>query len=397
MSLLGSKSQRADCFKMSAPVAHTYQTTDPTSNLLYQSLQLDGGHLKHSQSGLGRVGIPRLIALPFPLLRKPLLLLVLLCYRDCYIFRVIPLTKRNRSTVNTLMASIHPNSCRSGSSATIARVAQDKQPNPAMEHINTAVITDQSIIHSVQSSISFVALTPDDDQASRANSLHTSCHQPSMNTLSSKQTMRCIPQAEKKAITSHCYSPISPMWRIYSMAEKGLSARRVEEVRTNRIDKHRGGHRRRPSRRPFVFKSSPLAEGQGAGRLTQFNANISTQSRNPALLGSRKLGSEIELHRTTIYNGRNTVRISRFLDSATDLQPKPRQGSQSTNQCMSFAPINRHSSPFPSWSRQPQISRLCNARTNKILPPPVRKTNDYQTWEISLPKCSLPKMGMISN
>jgi len=216
------------------------------------------------------------------------------------------------------------------------------------------------------------------------------------------------------AAASHSYSPQTlPLWRFCSMAGKGLGSKRVEDVKMNRIDKLRAGRKRRAGRRPFVFKSSPLAEGQGAGRLTHFHANTyplpssppsSSSPSAPSSMKSspflpREIPEGLGLHHATFYNGRNTVRISRFsgpISHPTSKQWHAETPLQKPVQPSSLSLDLSVSNAFSSWtsSAQPQISRLCGSNLSR--PSKTLSKSDYQSWEISLPKCPFPTMGVLA-
>ncbi|KNZ45415.1 hypothetical protein VP01_814g2 [Puccinia sorghi] len=248
---------------------------------------------------------------------------------------------------------------------------------------------------------------------------HLSASQPLSGPPHPVNVTRFHPKATDAA-ASHSYSPQTlPLWRFCSMAGKGLGSKRVEDVKMNRIDKLRAGRKRRAGRRPFVFKSSPLAEGQGAGRLTQFHANTypipsssssstttpSSSSSSSLMKSSPFLSREspegLALHHATLYNGRNTVRISRFsgpINNPTShlwrAETPMQKPVQSSSLLLDRNVSNAYSSR--SYSAQPQISRLCGSNLSSRPSKPLSSKSDYQSWEISLPKCPFPKMGVLA-
>lgn len=220
--------------------------------------------------------------------------------------------------------------------------------------------------------------------------------------------------SQKSSPSSGC-SVILPS---YLINPNGLCCRRVEDVRLNRIDNPKNGRRRR---RPFVFKSSPLAEGQGINRITTSfsytSASSSTQQLHP--LTRRKVVDTGNTPAHPSNSPRGSLCISRFAESLH--RPATIIFTQENNNGHQQEPLGILSSSSPShfplisncWTKQPQISaRLRHASNNdhhqqhsqqehfKSLSQKrttiMSKTNDYQSWEISLPTCSLPKSPLLS-
>ncbi|OAV97305.1 hypothetical protein PTTG_05885 [Puccinia triticina 1-1 BBBD Race 1] len=279
-------------------------------------------------------------------------------------------------------------------SSNISGVAQTTYHfSPTMEHnTNTTV----SIIANAHPSASWISTKKDNYK----DFPHNTLSQPATQPPQTLRVTRFLPDTEKSMSGLCCSSQTLPMWRFSSMAGNGLSSKRVEDVKMNRIDKLRAGRKRRANRRPFVFKSSPLAEGQGAGRLTQFQANTfdvhSTSPSRSSAFFAHKNAEGMELHQTTFYSGRNAVRISRFSNPSNSTTKQWLDDSQ-LDKPAAFASLGCNPNALPSWSKQPQISRLCNSKATKPQSSaPPRKT-DYQSWEISLPKCPFPAMGLFSN
>ncbi|KAI7937773.1 hypothetical protein MJO28_015348 [Puccinia striiformis f. sp. tritici] len=263
-----------------------------------------------------------------------------------------------------------------------------------MQHNND---TSVLIIANAHPSDTSIPVKKDTYEARQYLPDNTSC-QPSTGSPHSVLGTGYQPETQK-SLSGFPSSPQTlPLWRFCSMADKGLSAKRVEDVKMNRIDKLRAGRKRRASRRPFVFKSSPLAEGQGAGRLTQFQSNTfpNLSSNIPSLLACSNRAERMELHQATFYSGGNAVRISRFSDPSNP-SAKHWLSDSHVQKPITFSSLDRNSNGFPSWSQQPQISRLCNPQATKLPSPFVQSKSDYQSWEISLPKCAFPPMGLFSN
>ncbi|KAA1070701.1 hypothetical protein PGT21_021424 [Puccinia graminis f. sp. tritici] len=267
--------------------------------------------------------------------------------------------------------------------------------NPTMEH---NADTRVSIITNAHPSDSWVSAKKENYEG-RHDVTRNTLSQPSTESPRTVHVMRLLSDTER-SLSGFCYSsPTLPLWRFCSMAGKGLSSKRVEDVKLNRIDKLRAGRKRRANRRPFVFKSSPLAEGQGAGRLTQFHANTfahPSPSSQSSPFVDRKNTEGMQLRQTTFYNGCNAVRISRFSGPSDPTIKQWRDPSQ-LERPVTFAPRDCNFNSFPSWSKQPQISRLCSPKSTKPQSSLVQTKTDYQSWEISLPKCPFPNMGMFSN
>lgn len=198
-----------------------------------------------------------------------------------------------------------------------------------------------------------------------------------------------------------------------------LSSKRVEDVKLNRIDKSsRSSRRRRALQRPFVFKSSPLAEGRSAGRLTIFLGNpfthfskITTLSRSPEpkpfdhLTRQQQQPPPPSTPSTTTKNldskpfhhhlGRSLrpnsfslvttpKRHSSYLDDFDAYQPCLSSISNSRNQ-------NRTS--LSQWVKQPKISRLHTPDKPRTSFLSCKPSHEYQKWEISLPQCTLLNFG----
>lgn len=207
----------------------------------------------------------------------------------------------------------------------------------------------------------------------------------------------------------------------YLINPNRVSCRRVEDLRLNRIDK-KHGRRKKCDRRPFVFKSSPLAEGQGIHRITSdFSSNMAPVLQTAFRHSTRRrlleygCSSAIQTPRS-----RGLPCISRFADSLTH------PNSLIFNQPDNFhnGPTSKHhnvthsvASPSPSnlipsisssqRSKQPQISSRLRHPSNVKQDSPSQSNmpssyaiknstsqtelkSDYQSWEICLPKCTLP-------
>ncbi|CAH7671884.1 hypothetical protein BY996DRAFT_4589257 [Phakopsora pachyrhizi] len=223
--------------------------------------------------------------------------------------------------------------------------------------------------------------------------------------------------------------------RFGSFLLRGICSRRVEDVKMNRIDKTRSGRRRRSHRRPFIFKSSPLAEGNGVGRLTSFSSSPSPPSststssslsppspykQRPFTHSQRnqpygRSGDRSQLKPDSLdpifptHPHNQSFYISRFSTLSSPSSPFPQFNhqfflnssvafSQSMFEPLSKDALNNHchqTSNLSPWANQPQISRL-RSNPTKLLNysgSQNQGSKDYQTWEISLPKCSLPILG----
>ncbi|PLW27433.1 hypothetical protein PCANC_24313 [Puccinia coronata f. sp. avenae] len=291
------------------------------------------------------------------------------------------------------MASLHTNNRPDSSNA--FGVAQTTRPsNPTMERNTQTSVLIIANAHLPDSWIS----PKKANYAGRQDLPHNSLSQPSTESPHSVNLMRFIPDTGKPH-PGYCYPhPTLPLWRFCSMAGKGLGSKRVEDVKMNRIDKLRAGRKRRAGRRPFVFKSSPLAEGQGVGRLTQFYANTyapSSSSTNSSPFLAHKSTEGMNLHQTTFCSGRNTIRISRSSDPSSPTTKRWLDESQ-LEKPMTFPSLDR-TNAYSCWSNQPQISKRCNLKPNKLQSPLAQSQADYQSWEISLPKCPFPSLGVFSN
>ncbi|MBW0533581.1 hypothetical protein O181_073296 [Austropuccinia psidii MF-1] len=127
----------------------------------------------------------------------------------------------------------------------------------------------------------------------------------------------------QKVIPSSCYLPSSSPFPFYDMGGIRLCSKRVQDVKLNRIDKFKPGRKRRPSRRPFVFKSSPLAEGRGAGRFTNFYSKpLSVTSTYSTFITRKNVVNEnFKLPQTLPQdNNPSLVQISRFSAPRTFLK-----------------------------------------------------------------------------
>lgn len=171
-----------------------------------------------------------------------------------------------------------------------------------------------------------------------------------------------------------------------------LGPKRVEDVKLNRIDKSRNGRRRRPSRRPFVFKSSPLAEGHSAGRLniyigTPLNrfSKITTLSRNPFIRSGLTPNLAHSSHRHDYFMG------GQMTSPSSHTIPQRNFSTQYPNASSLLPPTNAPHLPTVDRMRQPLISRFQFSSPKPIRSsfvadhPPV----ECQKWEISLPQCVL--------
>ncbi|KAH9813628.1 hypothetical protein DFH28DRAFT_334549 [Melampsora americana] len=167
-----------------------------------------------------------------------------------------------------------------------------------------------------------------------------------------------------------------------------LGSRRVEDVKLNRIDKSRSGRRRRPSRRPFVYKSSPLSEGHSAGRLniyigTPLNrfSKITTLSRNSFI---RSGFTSNWTHSTHGYGNQITSPSSNIIPQRN------------------FSPLSSNVSPLSFSTNPPHLSTLDRmkqpliSRFSFTTPKSMRNSfmadsppAECQKWEISLPQCVL--------
>ncbi|PLW07907.1 hypothetical protein PCASD_12296 [Puccinia coronata f. sp. avenae] len=243
------------------------------------------------------------------------------------------------------MASLHTNNRPDSSNA--FGVAQTTRPsNPTMERNTQTSVLIIANAHLPDSWIS----PKKANYAGRQDLPHNSLSQPSTESPHSVNLMRFIPDTGKPH-PGYCYPhPTLPLWRFCSMAGKGLGSKRVEDVKMNRIDKLRAGRKRRAGRRPFVFKSSPLAEGQGVGRLTQFYANT----------------------------GRNTIRISRSSDPSSPTTKRWLDESQ-LEKPMTFPSLDRTNARLPIMG---------NLFTEVSLPQPGR------VLELNLKRCAISSKSL---
>ncbi|EGG03910.1 uncharacterized protein MELLADRAFT_89708 [Melampsora larici-populina 98AG31] len=167
-----------------------------------------------------------------------------------------------------------------------------------------------------------------------------------------------------------------------------LGPKRVEDVKLNRIDKSRNGRRWRPSRRPFVFKSSPLAEGHSAGRLniyigTPFNrfSKITTLSRNPFIRSGFTTNLAPSSHRHDYFMD------TQITSTSSHIIPQRNFCTQYPN----VSSLLPNSPPLPKLDRirQPLISRFQFSSPKPMRSPSAahHPPAECQKWEISLPQC----------
>lgn len=168
------------------------------------------------------------------------------------------------------------------------------------------------------------------------------------------------------------------------LATPWIGPKRVEDVKLNRIDKCRSSRRRKNHRKPFVFKSSPLAEGRSAGRLNVFTgtpftrfSKITTLSRNPSPpLNPRHAGLRPSFNKDIW--GSTLSAISKCNSSPQNLESLP-----ASTPLISRAVLYKR-------EKSPIIGSQITGTQSKYLPVLSHtQIPEYQKWEIALPKCIL--------
>lgn len=178
-----------------------------------------------------------------------------------------------------------------------------------------------------------------------------------------------------------------------------VAPKRVEDVKLNRIDKCRSSRRRKNFCRPFVFKSSPLAEGQSARRLNLGIGNPFTRF-SKANTFSR---STLSLADVSQDAGSWPYGVNNSLGTMPPTSPLVISKCPSTPPALdAFSASPPLISPFATRAAlsgrgrsPPQIARSHTADPSSKRPSVLSHapTPEHQTWEIALPKCILLNFG----